>query len=224
MSVSFHPRRISMEVMAHLKFVLRTSYLRLIYAAMMGRALKFGGTLFGWFVTPIYKRYALRTPTALHGGATNNAVYALTEVDKLTKHRSTFAASGLSPLLRTWFVELSGHDYCLRDLMRMITNERRGVGWCEACFTAVQISLYSVPGALIPLTVIGFFLNAVPRQFYANAKMLIRSLHLAYLKEFTDQLVRCIDDKDITYATRPVFSPGAPPHRAPIEQPIPAAQ
>jgi len=173
-----------MESIAHLQFVLRSNYYRLVYAALMGRLMKFGGTLFGWFVTPIYKRVGDRNYSG------TNILY-----DKL------------SPLLRSWFVELSGKDYNLKNLMLMITHERRGVGWCEACFTAVQISLYSVPSALIPLTVIGFFLNAVPRQFYANAKMLIRSLHLAYLKAFTDQLVRCIKDKEIKYATRPVFSP-----------------
>jgi hypothetical protein len=95
--------------------------------------------------------------------------------------------------------------------MLLITMERRGVGWCEALFTAVQISLYTVPSALIPMTIVGFFLNAVPRQFYANAKLLIRSLHLAYLKEFTDTLVRCVRDKTIQYAGRPVFSPGGWP-------------
>jgi hypothetical protein len=114
----------------------------------------------------------------------------------------------LSPLLRSWFVELSVQNYNFKNLMLLITMERRGVGWCEALFTAVQISMYTVPSALIPMTIVGFFLNAVPRQFYANAKLLIRSLHLAHLKAFTDALVRCVRDKTIQYAGRPVFSPG----------------
>ena len=56
MSFSLRPTRILLELTAHLRFVLHSTYYRLVYAALMGRLLKFGGTLFGWFVTPLYKR------------------------------------------------------------------------------------------------------------------------------------------------------------------------
>jgi hypothetical protein len=51
----------------------------------------------------------------------------------------------------------------------------------------------SVPWALLPLTVVGVLVNAVPRQFYAQLKILMRSLHLSYLAKLGEQvrLGRC---------------------------------
>jgi hypothetical protein len=50
-----------------------------------------------------------------------------------------------------------------------------------------------VPWALLPLTVVGVLVNAVPRQFYAQLKILMRSLHLSYLAKLGEQvrLGRC---------------------------------
>jgi len=141
------------------------------------------GTALGWCVTPLYKRFA---DPDLHS---HNVLYDL-----------------LAPLLRGWFVELSHQRYELRSILMMIAMQRRGAVVCEAAFTLLQILLYRQSAALLAVTVVGVFVNAIPRQFYAQLKMLMRSLHLSFLAAFSDRLVSFIPDKTAAYGGRPVFN------------------
>lgn len=158
------------RVVAHLRFTVRWNYLLLFYAAIAGRMMKIIGTIFGAaLVTPLYKCFVDPTYPRM------NVMY-----DKL------------SPFLRRWFIRLSNQNYNLVNIVDMIANERRGAVISEFVFTVIQAALFKFPAYLLPLTVVGVFLNAVPRQFYAQLKLLIRNLHISYIDRTMEKMVAIV--------------------------------
>lgn len=69
-----------------------------------------------------------------------------------------------------------------------MAHERRGAVLSEFLFVLLQISIYNQPAPLLVVTLIGVFVNTIPRQFYAQLKMLVRALHISYL----DSSMECV--------------------------------
>lgn len=172
-------------VRAHLRFVVRAEYFELAFAAVVGRAMKVVATLCGApVVTPLYRCF----------------------VDP-TYRRTNVMYDRLSPFLRRWFVRLAG-PYHVDSVVSLVAWERRGAVLLEFVFVLLQIALFMSQGILLVVTVVGVFLNAVPRQFYAQLKVMVRGLHITYIDTTAERLLDLVP-RDAraaaSYDGRPVF-------------------
>ena len=165
-------------LVSHLCFVFNRHYPILFMAAIGGRSLFLLAKLFGVPVTLVYK---CKHPTYNK----MNMIYSL-----------------MTPLLRSWFVSLTRQPFTADHILQVVKEQRRGAVWCELLISVLQIIVQAcgVDVLLIPLTVLGILLNTIPRQFYAQLKLMMRGLVIDVLGGISAHTLQCLPTKKLLRA------------------------
>ncbi len=165
-------------LVSHLCFVFNRHYPMLFMAAIGGRSLFLLAKLFGVPVTVVYK---CKHPTYNK----MNMIYSL-----------------MTPLLRSSFVSLTRQPFTADHILQVVKEQRRGAVWCELLISVLQIIVQAcgVDVLLIPLTVLGILLNTIPRQFYAQLKLMMRGLVIDVLGGISAHTLQCLPTKKLLRA------------------------
>ena len=165
-------------LVSHLCFVFNRHYPILFMAAIGGRSLFLLAKLFGVPVTLVYK---CKHPTYNK----MNMIYSL-----------------MTPFLRSSFVSLTRKPFTADHILQVVKEQRRGAVWCELLISVLQIIVQAcgVDVLLIPLTVLGILLNTIPRQFYAQLKLMMRGLVIDVLGGISAHTLQCLPTKKLLRA------------------------